>query len=78
MRPAAQAGVLEDFSVQYTTSMNAQTMATKNFSETMAEARKQQQGQIANTGTILDDQANLRKMQNDTMIVKPKILETLA
>lgn len=69
MRPAAQAGVLEDFSVQYTTSMNAQTMATKNFATTMAEARKQQQGQIDNTGTLLDDQAKLRKMQNDTMLM---------
>lgn len=68
MRPAAQAGVLEDFSVQYTTSMNAQTMATRNFATTMAEARKQQQGQIDTAGTILDDQAKLRKMQNDTML----------
>jgi hypothetical protein len=69
MRPAAQAGVLEDFSIQYTTSMNAQTIATKNFSATMAEARKQQQGQIDNTGVLLDDQAKLRKMQNDTMLM---------
>ena len=69
MRPAAQAGVLEDFSVQYTTSMNAQTMATRNFATTMAEARKQQQGQIDQSGTILDDQAKLRKMQNDTMLM---------
>jgi len=68
MRPAAQAGVLEDFSVQYTTSMNAQTMATQNFATTMAEARKQQQGQIDKTGTILDDQAKMRKLQNETML----------
>ena len=68
MRPAAQAGVLEDFSVQYTTSMNAQTMATKNFAETMAKARDQQQGQINQTGTILDDQAKMRKLQNETML----------
>jgi hypothetical protein len=69
MRPAAQAGVLEDFSIQYTTSMNAQTIATKNFAETMAKAREQQQGQINQTGTILDDQAKMRKMQNDTMLM---------
>ena len=68
MRPAAQAGVLEDFSIQYTTSMNAQTIATKNFSATMAEARKQQQGQIDNTGVLLDDQAKMRKLQNETML----------
>ena len=76
MRPAAQAGVLEDFSVQYTTSMNAQTMATKNFSATMAEARKQQQGQIDNTGTLLDDQAKLRKIQNETMLEFQKFVNT--
>jgi hypothetical protein len=76
MRPAAQAGVLEDFSVQYTTSMNAQTIATNNFAQTMAEARKQQAGQIANTGTILDDQAKLRKMQNDTMLEFQKFVNT--
>ena len=67
-RPAAQAGVLEDYSLQYSTSMNANTLATKDFSKTMAEARKQQQGQIDSAGTILDDQAKLRKMQNDTML----------
>jgi hypothetical protein len=76
MRPAAQAGVLEDFSVQYTTSMNAQTMATKNFATTMAEARKQQQGQIDNTGTLLDDQAKLRKIQNETMLEFQKFVNT--
>ena len=76
MRPAAQAGVLEDFSVQYTTSMNAQTMATKNFATTMAEARKQQQGQIDNTGTILDDQAKIRKIQNETMLEFQKFVNT--
>ena len=76
MRPAAQAGVLEDFSVQYTTSMNAQTMATQNFATTMAEARKQQQGQIANTGTILDDQAKIRKIQNETMLEFQKFVNT--
>jgi hypothetical protein len=76
MRPAAQAGVLEDFSVQYTTSMNAQTMATQNFATTMAEARKQQQGQINNTGTILDDQAKMRKLQNETMLELQKWVNT--
>jgi hypothetical protein len=76
MRPAAQAGVLEDFSIQYTTSMNAQTIATKNFAETMAEARKQQKGQIDNTGTILDDQAKLRKIQNETMLEFQKFVNT--
>jgi len=76
MRPAAQAGVLEDFSVQYTTSMNAQTMATQNFATTMAEARKQQQGQINQTGTILDDQAKMRKLQNDTMLELQKWVNT--
>lgn len=76
MRPAAQAGVLEDFSVQYTTSMNAQTMATKNFATTMAEARKQQQGQIDNTGTLLDDQAKMRKLQNETMLELQKWVNT--
>jgi hypothetical protein len=48
--------------------MNAQTIATKNFATTMAEARKQQAGQIDNTGTILDDQAKMRKLQNETML----------
>jgi hypothetical protein len=76
MRPAAQAGVLEDFSVQYTTSMNAQTIATQNFATTMAEARKQQQGQINNTGTILDDQAKMRKLQNETMLELQKWVNT--
>jgi hypothetical protein len=68
MRPAAQAGVLEDFSLNYSTSMNAATLSGKDFAAMMAKAREEQKGQIANNGTILDDQAKLRKMQNDTML----------
>lgn len=68
MRPAAQAGVLEDFSLNYSTSMNAASLSSKDFAALMKKAREQQQGQIDNTGTLLDDQAKLRKMQNDTML----------
>ena len=56
--------------------MNAQTIATKNFAETMAKAREQQQGQINNTDNILDDQAKLRKIQNDTMLEFQKFVNT--
>jgi len=54
----------------------AAIMSLKPYSENLAAATKEQEEQIKKTGTALDQQANLRKVQNDSMLTYQAFIET--
>jgi hypothetical protein len=66
----------KSFGVGFIEANKAQIMSTKNFTGMLDEARAEQKNQIDKTGTALDQQANLRKVQNDSMLTYQAFIET--
>jgi len=54
----------------------AAIMSLKPYSENLAEAAKEQKTQLDKAGTALDQQANLRKVQNDSMLTYQAFIQT--
>ena len=54
----------------------AAIMSLKPYSENLAEAAREQKDQLGKTGTMLDQQAELRKIQNDSMLTYQAFIQT--
>ena len=54
----------------------AAIMSLKPYSENLAEASKEQTEQLKKTGSMLDQQAELRKIQNDSMLTYQAFIQT--